>query len=75
MSNALEQTRPATLLTIGARFTFSAQLCLAFFGVLVLTVSLVSAEMHVTNNHPLANAEITNGCAPCGASMALALLR
>jgi uncharacterized membrane protein YadS len=39
----------------------------AFFG-----VTLLAAEVYLTKGHMLAEAEIANGCSPCGASMALA---
>ena len=35
-------------------------------------VALVATEVFLTKGHMLAEAEIAIGCAPCGASMALA---
>lgn len=53
------------------KLTFAVDLCFAIFGVLLLTATLAGAEVYLTKGHMLADAEIANGCAPCGASMAL----
>lgn len=45
--------------------------CGALGIIMLLTITLVSAEVYLTNGKMLASAEIENGCASCGASMAL----
>lgn len=54
-------------------FVFAAEFCRALFAVVVFAVTFIAAEVYVTNGHMLADYEIANGCAPCGASMLLAM--
>jgi len=53
-------------------FGFAIDACATLVAIVLITVTLVSAEVYLTNGKPIAIAEIENGCAPCGASMALA---
>ena len=46
--------------------------CGALAALALLSATLVRAELYLTNGKPIAIAEIENGCAPCGASIALA---
>lgn len=53
-------------------FGFAIRLCRALMIVFVFGFALIAAEVHLTKGPMLAEAEIANGCSPCGASMALA---
>ena len=53
-------------------FRFAMSLVRALFVVVCFAVALVATEVFLTKGHMLAEAEIAIGCAPCGASMALA---
>lgn len=54
---------------------FTVDLCFFLFAVMLITVTLVTAEAHLTSGNMIASAEIENGCSPCGASMALVSTR
>lgn len=54
-------------------FRVSIDACAALIAIVLIIGALVSAEAYLTNGKMLAIAEIENGCAPCGASMALAV--
>jgi hypothetical protein len=56
-------------------FGFAFDFCRALFVVVCFGVTVIAAEVYLTKGHMLADAEIANDCAPCGASMALATLR
>lgn len=53
-------------------FRFAMGLFRALFIVICFGVTLIATEVFLTKGYMLAEAEIANGCAPCGASMALA---
>jgi hypothetical protein len=56
-------------------FGFATGLCRALFVVACFGVTFIAAEVYLTKGHMLADAELANDCAPCGASMALATLK
>jgi len=57
------------------RFAFGNDCFRALLAVVCLSVSLIAAEVYLSNGHMLADAEIENGCAPCSASVALATIK
>lgn len=52
-------------------FGFAIGLCRALFVVACLAVALITAEVFLTKGHLLAETELANSCAQCGASMIL----
>jgi|PersoiStandDraft_1058852.scaffolds.fasta_scaffold08290_6 hypothetical protein len=56
-------------------FTFVSDFFRALFAIVCLSVTLIAAEVYLSNGHMLADAEIENGCAPCSASVALATIK
>jgi hypothetical protein len=53
-------------------FGFFIDLCRAVIVVGCVAATLLTAEVYLSNGKMLSDAEIANGCSPCGASMALA---